>query len=61
MFTSGQKTFAVLFFIAFVILMVYSYRKDLKLHKIHYKNIFIVLVLAIAIFILFGVITFSMH
>ncbi|PHR71576.1 MAG: hypothetical protein COA67_06055 [Lutibacter sp.] len=61
MFTSGQKIFAVLFFIAFVILMIYSYRKDLKLHKVHYKNTFIVLIVAIAIFILFGVITFSMH
>jgi hypothetical protein len=61
MFTSGQKTFAILFFIAFVILMIYSYRKDLKLHKVHYKNVLIVLVVAILIFILFGVITFSMH
>lgn len=61
MFTSGQKIFAVLFFIAFVILMIYSYRKDLKSHKVHYKNTLIVLVVMIAIFILFGVITFSMH
>ena len=61
MFTSGQKTFAILFFIAFVILMIYSYTKDLKLHKVHYKNVLIVLVVAILIFILFGVITFSMH
>jgi heme/copper-type cytochrome/quinol oxidase subunit 2 len=61
MFTSGQKIFALLFFIAFVILMIYSYRKDIKLHKIHYKNTFLILAAVIAIFILFGVITFSMH
>ncbi|MCF6279881.1 MAG: hypothetical protein L3J14_05980 [Flavobacteriaceae bacterium] len=61
MFTSGQKIFAVIFFISFVILMIYSYRKDLKSHKIHYKNTFVILIVMIAIFILFGVITFSMH
>jgi len=61
MFTYGQKVFAVLFFVAFVFLMVWSYRKDIKSHKIHYKNTLLILLAVIAIFILFGVITFSMH
>jgi len=38
MFSSGQKYFALFFIIAFVTLMIWSYRKDLKLHKIHYKH-----------------------
>ncbi|MAN59963.1 MAG: hypothetical protein CMC08_09040 [Flavobacteriaceae bacterium] len=38
MFTTGQLIFAVLFLITFVIIMVYMYRKDKKLHKKHYKG-----------------------
>ena len=38
MFTKGQLIFAAFFIIAFIILMVWSYRKDIKSHKIHYKN-----------------------
>lgn len=53
MFTQGQITFAILFALGFIGLMIYSYRKDGKLHKTHYKNtsikagiaIFLVLVL----------------
>ena len=38
MFTTGQLIFAILFFVAFVIVMVFMYRKDKKLHKKHYKG-----------------------
>jgi len=38
MFSTGQLIFAVLFFIAFVIVMVYSYRKDIALHKKYYSG-----------------------
>ncbi|MDN3724647.1 hypothetical protein QRD02_09645 [Aequorivita sp. SDUM287046] len=38
MFSTGQLVFAVIVFIAFVILMVYSYRGDKKLHKKYYKG-----------------------
>lgn len=38
MFTTGQLIFAILFFIAFVIIIGYQYRKDLKLHKKYYKG-----------------------
>jgi heme A synthase len=52
MFTTGQLVFALLFFIAFVIVMVYSYRGDKKLHKKQYKGSLWILVGFIA-FIVF--------
>ena len=44
MFSLGQLVFAALFFISFVIAMVYSYRKDLRLHEIYYKGNYKVLI-----------------
>ncbi len=38
MFTTGQLLFALLFFIAFIFVMIYSYRGDKKLHKKQYKG-----------------------
>ena len=38
MFTNGQLIFAGFFVIAFLILMIWSYRKDIKNHKKHYQN-----------------------
>ncbi|MDG2431634.1 hypothetical protein [Flavobacterium sp.] len=38
MFSLGQLIFAGCFFIAFVIAMVYSYRKDITIHKQFYKG-----------------------
>jgi len=38
MFTKGQWVFAILFGVAFIIALVYTYRKDLKLHKRYYKG-----------------------
>nr|WP_229724450.1 hypothetical protein [Winogradskyella forsetii] len=38
MFSTGQLIFGLLFFIAFVIVIGYQYRKDLRLHKRHYKG-----------------------
>lgn len=38
MFSQGQLLFAVCFFLAFVIAMVFAYRKDANLHKIFYKG-----------------------
>ncbi|PKP25348.1 MAG: hypothetical protein CVU03_08325 [Bacteroidetes bacterium HGW-Bacteroidetes-2] len=38
MFSQGQLIFAVLFFIAFVILIILSYKKDRVLHKKYYKG-----------------------
>jgi hypothetical protein len=38
MFSTGQLIFALLFFVAFVIIISVQYRKDLKLHKRYYKG-----------------------
>lgn len=38
MFTPGRIVFASLFVIAFIILMIYSYKKDAKNNNKHYKN-----------------------
>ena len=48
MFTKGQWVFAILFAIAFIIAIVYTYRKDLKLHKQYYKGSIWVLLAFIA-------------
>ncbi|HEX8017837.1 MAG TPA: hypothetical protein VF465_21605 [Flavobacterium sp.] len=44
MFSQGQLIFAVCFFITFVIVMMFAYRKDLALHKIFYKGNYKVLI-----------------
>lgn len=38
MFSTGQLVFAILFFIGFIIILIYSYRGDRKLHRKYYKN-----------------------
>ncbi len=52
MFTTGQLIFALLFFLAFVGVMIWSYRKDLKLHKKYYKGSYWVLIGLLVFFIL---------
>ena len=52
MFSQGQLLFALFFVIAFVALMIFSYGKDSKNHKVHYKGslkIFMVFLLTIGI------------
>jgi len=49
MFSQGQFVFAGFFVIAFIILMIFSYRKDIKLHRKYYKG---------SLFILIGFIVF---
>jgi len=50
MFSQGQLVFAVCFFVAFVIAMIYAYRKDVKLHKLFYKGSYKILI-AFVVFI----------
>ena len=54
MFTTGQLIFAIIFFVAFVVVIFFSYRKDLRLHKKYYKGTLYVL----AGFILFVLLLF---
>ncbi len=60
MFSQGQLLFAIFFVIAFVVLMIFSYRKDIKLHRKYYKGslyillgfiVFIVLLFALKIYL----------
>jgi cytochrome bd-type quinol oxidase subunit 1 len=54
MFSTGQLIFAILFFIAFVIVIIFSYKKDKKLHKKNYKgSVWILVSFAIFILLLF--------
>ncbi len=52
MFTTGQIIFGGLFAVAFVLILVYAYRKDLALHRKHYKGTVWVLI-AFICFVLF--------
>lgn len=38
MFSTGQLIFAGIFILVFILVMIYSYRKDLKLHRKYYKG-----------------------
>ena len=49
MFSTGQIIFAALFFVAFVVVIFFSYREDLKLHRKYYNG---------TLYILFGFIAF---
>ncbi|TDD94194.1 hypothetical protein E0F76_17275 [Flavobacterium cellulosilyticum] len=44
MFSKGQLIFAGCFFVAFVIAMIYAYRKDAMLHKTFYKGNYKILI-----------------
>ncbi|SDR70393.1 hypothetical protein [Christiangramia echinicola] len=54
MFSTGQLIFAGLFLIAFIIVMIFSYRKDIRLHKKYYKgSIYVLIGFIVFILILF--------
>ena len=48
--TKGHWIFAALFAVGFIGFLIWSYRKDLNLHKIHYKgsSFFLLTVILIA-------------
>lgn len=39
MFTTGQTIFAILFIVAFVVVMVLMYKKDKTMHQKNYKGV----------------------
>jgi uncharacterized membrane protein YccC len=60
MFSQGQLVFAGFFVVVFTAIIIYSYRKDVKLHNVFYKGnykiligflIFIALLFVIKIFL----------
>jgi hypothetical protein len=61
MFSKGQLIFAAMFVVAFTLLMIWSYKKDIKIHKKYYKNTFIVLIAIFLVIAIFTLITFSLH
>jgi len=55
MFSTNQLIFGVCFFVAFVIFMIFSYRKDTQIHNKHYKGSFWVVIFFVCfIALLFG-------
>ena len=54
-FTTGRIIFMIFFITAFIALMIYSYRKDIKNHQRYYKNagkkVLIYGVLIVAVFV----------
>ncbi|AVR45695.1 hypothetical protein C7S20_10755 [Christiangramia fulva] len=44
MFSTGQLIFAGIFLIVFIIVMIFSYRKDKFLHRKYYKGTIYVLI-----------------
>jgi len=56
MFTTGQITFGIIFFIVFVVIMFFAYRQDKPLHQKFYKGNYKVLL----IFLLFVALLFLM-
>ena len=59
MFTTGRIIFASIFVVAFVILMIFSYKKDAKNNKKYYQNsaLYVAIGLAVTIGLLFLSIT----
>ncbi len=47
MFSKGQLIFAIIFIIIFSLIIGYSYIKDSSLHKVYYKNTYIIFIVFI--------------
>ncbi len=50
--TTGHWIFAALFAIGFIGFLIWSYRKDNPMHKIHYRGSFIFTLIFIVVFFL---------
>ncbi|UCE93821.1 hypothetical protein [Lutimonas zeaxanthinifaciens] len=61
MFSRGQLIFAAFFAVSFILIMIWSYRKDIKLHKIYYNKVWLVALGIIAVIALFATLTFWLH
>ena len=58
MFTRGQLIFAIFFAVAFIITMIYAYRKDKKLHNKYYRGSVWVLIVFISFILMIAAIKF---
>ncbi len=61
MFSSGQKLFALFFIIVFAAILIWSYRKDIYLHKIYYKKVWVVALGIVLVIASFAIIAFALH
>jgi len=61
MFSKGQLIFATFFTVVFIGFMIWSYIKDVKLHKYYYKNVWIVALGILIVVSLFATLTFWLH
>jgi len=61
MFSSGQKLFALFFIIVFAAILIWSYRKDIYLHKIYYKKVWVVALGIVVVIASFAIIAFALH
>jgi len=59
MFSQGQIIFGICFAIAFIIMMIIAYRKDLNLHKRYYKGSIWILIAFIAFILMIAAIKFA--
>ena len=50
MFTTGRIIFTLLFSVAFIIAMLYAYRKDLKTIRHHFPKSYLIIVTILLIF-----------
>lgn len=50
MFTTGRLIFTISFLIVFIVVIAYSYRKDLKVNRMHFKGNVWILVTIVLIF-----------
>jgi len=58
MFSTGQLIFAALFFVAFVAIVIFTYKKDKKLHQKNYKGVIWILVSFITFIIILFIIKY---
>jgi len=58
MFSNGQITFAIIFAIVFIGVLIYAYRKDTKLHKRYYTGVVWILIAFISFIALIAAIKF---
>jgi len=58
MFSTGQLIFAICFAMVFISSIIYTYRKDINIHKQHYRGVFWVLLAFIGFISLIAAIKF---
>lgn len=60
-FSTGQIVFAILFFLAFVAIMVGAYRKDMKGLKMHYSGVVYIFLGIVAFLLIYRYLSKFLH